>query len=217
MLTICTAKSVSLHCEVSRSLEILHNSACRLITGCLTSTPTPLLTVEAGIPPITATLTAQSLTCFEKALRVGASFPLSHLARVSIKQRLKRSSWRTFCSHHPLVPAIDAPREDLVSLSPFPPWLFPNFSLHLHLDTPCRRTDPPTHKSAAALDTFASLGPFDLTVWTDGSVPEPSGPGGAGIFAICSLCSSSISLSYPSGPCCSSFTAEATGVQQALL
>ena len=47
------------------SVERMHRSSCRVITGCLSSTPILLLHIEALLPPLRVTLTHQSLSFFE--------------------------------------------------------------------------------------------------------------------------------------------------------
>ena len=46
-------------------LEVLHRVACRVITGCLSSTPSSLLLLEAQLPPLKLTLEHQTLYSFE--------------------------------------------------------------------------------------------------------------------------------------------------------
>ena len=54
-------------------------SSCRVITGCLSSTPIFLLHIEALLPPLRVTLTHQFLSYFEGALRLLHPFlSLSH-------------------------------------------------------------------------------------------------------------------------------------------
>ena len=55
-------------------------SSCRIITGCLSFTPTPLLHIEALLPPLRITLTYQFLSFFERALRLPSTFPIASLA-----------------------------------------------------------------------------------------------------------------------------------------
>ena len=74
------------------SVERMHRSSCRIITGCLSSTPIPLLHVEALLPPLRVTLTHQSLSFFEQALRLPSTFPLASLANSNPRIRLKKSS-----------------------------------------------------------------------------------------------------------------------------
>ena len=84
-------------------LECLHRAASRAITGCLSSSPIPLLLSEASLPPLRVTLTHFTLSSYERALRLPTSFPISGLARLGMKPRLCRSSWRAFASTHPLM------------------------------------------------------------------------------------------------------------------
>ena len=51
-------------------LEVLHRTACRVITGCLSSTPSSLLLLEAQLHPLKLTLEHQTLSSFERALRL---------------------------------------------------------------------------------------------------------------------------------------------------
>ena len=84
-------------------LERLHRAASRAITGCLSSSPIFLLLTEASLPPLRVTLTHFTLFSYERALRLPTSFPISGLARLGVKPRLCRSSWRAFASTHPLM------------------------------------------------------------------------------------------------------------------
>ena len=61
------------------SVERMHRSSCRVITGCLLSTPIPLLYVEPFLPPLRVTLTHQSLSFFERALQLPSTFPYPSL------------------------------------------------------------------------------------------------------------------------------------------
>ena len=99
-------------------LERLHRAASRSITGCLSSSPIPLLFSEASLPPLRVTLTHFTLFSYERALRLPTSFPISGLARLGVKPRLCRSSWRAFASTHPLMLPSTSSREALVACSP---------------------------------------------------------------------------------------------------
>ena len=48
-------------------LEFLNRAACRVITGCLSSTPSSLLLPEAQLPPLNLTLEHQALSSFKRA------------------------------------------------------------------------------------------------------------------------------------------------------
>ena len=58
--------------------------------------------------------------------------------------------------------------------------------------------------------------PYDLVLWTDSSVPFPFDNGGSGVLVNCSLCGTEATLSLSAGPVCSSFSAEACAIKQAL-
>ena len=154
-------------------LERLHQAASRAITGCLSSTPIPLLLTEASLPPLRVTLTHFTLFSYERALRLPTSFPISGLARLGVKPRLCRSSWRAFASTHPLMLPSTCSREALVACPPCPPWNLPFFTVESTLSSPCSRSDPPHSRQGAALAHLDSLPPHDLVLWTDGSVPFP--------------------------------------------
>ena len=84
-------------------LERLHRAASRAITGCLSSSPIPLLLCEAFLPPLRVTLTHFTLLSYEPALRLPTFFPISDLARLGVSPRLCRSYWRAFASTQPLM------------------------------------------------------------------------------------------------------------------
>ena len=61
-------------------LYSLHLSGCRAVTGCFSSTPSSLLLSEAGLPPLSLTLSSSALSFFDRALRLPPSHPLHSLA-----------------------------------------------------------------------------------------------------------------------------------------
>ena len=180
-------------------MERLHRAASRAITGCLSSSPIPLLLTEASIPPLRVTLTHFTVLSYERALRLPTSFPISGLARLGVRPRLCRSSWRAFASTHPLMLPSICSREALVACPPFPPWNLPSFTVESTLSSPCSRSDPPHSRQGAALAHLDSLPPHDLVLWTDGSVPFPFGKGGSGVLANCSVCGTEATLSFSAG------------------
>ena len=126
------------------SVERMHRSSCGVITGCLSSTPIPLLHIEALLPPLRVTLTHQSLSFFERALHLPPTFPIASLANSNPRTRLKKSSWRSFSQSHNLTPNLHLTREPLILCPPKPPWSAPsNYTISLHLSSPCSRKDPP--------------------------------------------------------------------------
>ena len=57
-------------------LERLHRASSGAIFDCLSSSPTPLLFSEAFLPPLLVILTHITFQCYERALRLPASFPI---------------------------------------------------------------------------------------------------------------------------------------------
>ena len=64
--------------------------------------------------------------------------------------------------------------------------------------------------------TFTLSPLYDLVLWTDSSVPFSFGKDGYDVLANCSLCHTETTLSFAAGPVCSSFSAEACAILQAL-
>ena len=196
-------------------MERLYRAAHHAITGCFSCSPIPLLFSEASLPPLRVTLTHFTLFSYERVLRLLTSFPISGLARLGVKPRFCRSSWRAFASTHPLM-LPSTSREALLACPHFPPWNLLLFTVESTLPTPCSRSDSPLSRQGAPLAHLDSLPPHDLVLWTDGSVPFCFGKGGSGVLAICSLCGTEATLSISAGPVCSSFSAEACAILHAL-
>ena len=117
--------------------ERLHRAASRTISGCLSSSPIPLIVSETSLPFKRVNLTHFALSSYKRALRLPTSFPISGLARLGVKPRLCRSSWRASLSTHPLMLPSTSPREALLAYPPslpllwnslFPPALIPSLS-----------------------------------------------------------------------------------------
>ena len=130
-------------------LECLHHAASRAITGCLSSSPIPLLS-EASLPPLRVTLTHFPLLLYERALHLPTSFPISILARLGVKPRLCRSSWRAFAFTHLLMLPSTCSREALLACPPFPPCNLPLFIVESTFSFPCSRCDPSLSRQGAA-------------------------------------------------------------------
>ena len=187
-------------------LERFHRAASRAITGCLSSSPIPLLLTEASLPPLRVTLTHFTLFSYERALRLPTFFPISVLARLGVKPTLCRSSWSALASTHPLMPPSTCSREALVACPPFPPRNLLSFMVESTLPTPCSRSDPSLSRQGAALARLDSHPPHDLVLWTDGSVPFPLARAAPAYLPTnCSLCGTEATLSFSTGPACSSF------------
>ena len=138
-------------------LEVLHRAACRVITGCLSSTPSSLLLLEAQLHPLKLTLEHQTLYSFKRALRLPPDFSsLYALAIKNVPCRLKKKpSWRSFCSSatHPL----PSPRESLITCPPFPPWSTTHFSVSPFIPD-CKGSS--TARLQSASSRLSSLSPL---------------------------------------------------------
>ena len=146
-------------------LERLHRTASRTITDCLSSSPFPLLLSKASLPPLQVTLTHFTLLSYEWALCLPTSFPISGLARLGVRPKLCRSSWRAFASTHLLMLPSTSSREALFACPHFPPWNLPSFTVESTLSTLCSRSDPPFLTKVLLLLTL-SLSP--LMIWYSG-------------------------------------------------
>ena len=149
----------------STKLERLHQAASHAITRCLLSFPIALLLSKASLSPLRVTLTHFTLLSYERALHLPTSFPISGLARLGVRPRLCRLSWRAFASTHPLMLPSTCSREALVACPPFPPWSLPLFTMESTLSSPCSRSDPPLSRQGAALTHLDSL---SLMIWYSG-------------------------------------------------
>ena len=133
------------------------------ITGCLSSSPIPLLS-EASLPPLQVTLTHFALSSFERVLCLPTSFYVSGLARFGVKPRLCRSSWRAFVSTHLLMLPSASPREVPFACPLSPPWSLPFFTVESILSSPCFCSDP----SLAKVQFLLTLSLSHLMVWCSG-------------------------------------------------
>ena len=111
------------------------------------------------ISPLGHSDSFHSFFSYERALHLSTSFPISDLARLGVKPRLCRSSWRAFSSTHPLMLHSTCSREALLACPPFSPWNVPSFTVESTLSTPCSRSDQVYPLKPAPFCTlFAGLG-----------------------------------------------------------
>ena len=193
-------------------MEVLHRAACRVITGCLSSTPPPYSFLRPNSLLYELTLEHQALSSFERALRLPRDISSPNaLATRNVPCRLKnKPSWRSFCSS--ATQSLPSPRETLITCPPFPPWTATHFTVSPFIPY---STGNSTARLQSASNRLSSLPPFDIQVLTDGSVHFFVGPGSAGVYVTCSKCHTSNSLSFSTG-IASSFTAETFALRQGL-
>ena len=214
MLTCASPGWFPFLCNTAAShFEVLHRASCRVVAGCLSSTPSSLLLLEAQLSPVWLTLEHQALSSSRRALRLPPDFSsLYALATRNVPCRLKKKpSWRSFCSS--AAQSLPSPCGTLIMCPPFLPWTATHFTVSPFIPD-C--TGNSTARLQSASNRLSSLPPADIQVWTDGFVPSLYGPGGAGVYVTCSKCNTSYSLSFSTCPIASSFTAETFALQQGL-
>ena len=190
------------------SVEKMHRFSCRVITGCLSSTPIPLLHIEALLPPLRVTLTHQSLSFFKRALRLPSTCPIASLANSNPRIRLKKCSWRSFSRSHNLTPNLHLAREPLILCPPKPPGI-PHLLTQFHsISHPHALAKTPSLRHTTATSHLSSRSHSDISAWTDGSIPGGLGQGGAGIHIKCTKCVIATSLSFSIGLWATSYSAE---------
>ena len=197
-------------------LEHLHQVASRTIADCLLSSPIPFLFSEASLPPLQLTLTHVALLFYEWALHLPTSLSISGLARLGVKPKLCKSSWRAFASTH-LLMLPSASREALLACPSSPPWNLRSFTVESTLSSSCSCFDPPLSHQGVAFAHLDSLPPHNLVLWTDGFVPFPFWQGQCWCTCqLLSLCDTEATLSLSASPVCSSFSTKACTILHAL-
>ena len=105
----------------------------------------PILSYPSvSLPSLRVPLTHFTLLSYERALRLPTSFPILGLARLGVKPKLCRSSWRAFASTHPLMLPSTCSMKALVACPPCPRWNLPSFTVESTLSSSCSRSDPPS-------------------------------------------------------------------------
>ena len=82
-------------------LERLHQAASRAITGCLSSSPIPLVLIEASLPPLGVTLTHFTLLSYEQALRLPTLFSYFRFGQTRSETKTLQIVLESFCIPSP--------------------------------------------------------------------------------------------------------------------
>ena len=132
-------------------LEYLHRAASHAITGCLSSSPILLFLFEASLPSLRFIPTHFIFSSYKWTFLTG-------LARLGMKLRLSRPSWRALlgtltCSCLPVLLL-----EKLSSL----PWNPPSFTVELTFSYPCFRSNQSLSCEGAAIAHLDFLPFHDL-------------------------------------------------------
>ena len=137
------------------SAQRMHRSSCRVITGCQWSTPIPLLYLKALFSPLCVALTHQSLSFFERALRLTSTFPLACLSYFNPFTPLEKGSWKSFSRSHNPTPNLKLSRKALILYPPKPFWSTPSsYSISHQFSFPCSRNDPHPFATPPLVPTY---------------------------------------------------------------
>ena len=98
----------------------LHRAASRAINGYFSFPPTPPVLTEASLPTLGVILTHFTESSYERDLRLPTFVSISDLARLGVKPKLSRSSWRDFASTYPLMLSPTSLKEALFAYSSSP-------------------------------------------------------------------------------------------------
>ena len=128
----------------------------------------PTFSHRGFFPPLRVTLTHFIVLSYEWALRLPTPFLISGLARLGVKPKLCRSSWRAFASTHRLMLPFTSSRETLLACLPI-------LLLLLEICLPSRWSPPFLLHAPALISLFLvkvrlslifTLSPF--TLWCSG-------------------------------------------------
>ena len=201
-------------------LEMAQRQACRIITGCLRSTPSQALEREAGVMPFSIRRRQLAAMAVEKHTRDLPGDPLQALLEAP-RPRMRLARDRGWADDG-LRAGADAglanlPKESLMVVPKSAPWdVHPaEIIISPTLCRPCSRTDPPDFRLAATRDTLETLPPADVTIYTDGSATDGmlNGGGGAVIYRGAAEVAR---LWMPAGKYTSSYRAEMAALDAAL-
>ena len=186
-------------------LERLHRAASCTITGCLSSSLSHFFSPRLLHLFYKSPWLISLFFSYGRALCLPTSFPISGLARLGVKPRLCRLSWRAFASTYPLMLSSACPREALLAC---PPWNPPSFTVESIFSSPCSRSDPPLSYQGATLAHLDSLLPHDLVLCSfsfwQGRLRRSSN---------CFLCGTRATLvSFSASPVCLTFSVETCAI-----
>ena len=210
--TYCSAAWMSSTSKsILQSLQTCLNEGARIITGCCKGSPEDLTLIEAGLIPLQTTATIAAATAYERARRLPANNPLSHIVTEKIRPRIRKKAWREVG----LTAAKEARTDQLPVMPllvnpPIAPWSqarLNSITFHSTLIEPASKSDLPDRLRDITERTLEALPRPDYSLWTDGSAAEGTRRGGAGIVIfhgeqqVCTI-------SEPAGAATSSYNSE---------
>eukprot|EP00661_Eupelagonemidae_sp_cell13_P005350 gene5350-2167_t len=148
-------------------LEVAHNKACRLITGCLPKTRTEVVLSEAGMPPMWVRAERLVATARERFQRLGDDCPARRMEPSIPRTRL---DLRGALRGHGVEPFADP--------GAIPSWEgTARVRFHAELLYEVAKESEAFLRRAAVEETLAERGDMDWEGWTDGSL-SASAPAG---------------------------------------
>ena len=201
-------------------LEVAQRQACRIITGCLRSTPAAALEREADLMPFAVRRKQLAAAAAERHLRDLPGDPLQPLLQEARpRRRLHRDrGWADAGLEVSAEAGLGGLlREPTLVVPSAPPWesAAEGVSIYTTTTRPTKRTDPPDKRLEAVRETLAELPPADYTIYTDGSATEGAENGGAGVVIFRGE-TEIRRIRTPAGRWTSSYRAELTALDSAL-
>ena len=206
-----------------KKMETIQNSAARIVTGCVRSTPIEVLNLEAGLPPIALKATESTHIAYEKALRLPDGNPRNRAARsIQPKRLTSQNSWREVSKTEAKLTKLDTQqKEKLLASYSTPPWsVITKIDFSPFLQAEISAKDPAEVKFAAAKETLNALQSADLVLWTDCSAAMGTMKGGSGVYIQSNTevlkIITPLAIWKPAGHFRSSFKAEFTAINAVL-
>ena len=201
-------------------LEIAQRRGCRVITGCLRSTPAAALEREADQLPFAVRRRQLAAVAVQRHLRDVPEDPLQPLlteARPPLRLHQDRGWADTGLRVSAEAGLEGLLREPTTVVPETAPWETPptGVTFGATLCRPTSRSDPPETRLAAAQDTLRNLPPAEVTVYTDGSAASGLENGGGGAVVLRGT-QETKRLRVPAGRYTSSYRAEMSALAGAL-
>ena len=239
ILTYCGSIFYPFLSETNKGkLQRIQNTSARIITGCVRSTNIEALLLEANLEPLSVGYEKQCAVMGERARRMGEGDPLTIMAsKAPPPSRLLKTaqSWeqlsdeilhgcglrvgRVTNTGNEIV-AMGVSVKDQIDIrnrvpiwTGIAPWNTSNaFKVMCvtDLNKKCTNLDPPEVWKAQTENIINLLGPKGLEIFSDGSVVNKRGAGGAQIYD--NVKNKTHSVTVPAGNLCSSFKSEIEGV-----
>ena len=201
-------------------LEVAQRRGCRVITGCLKSTPTAALEREADQLPFSVRRRQLAAVAVQRHRRDIPGDPLQPLlttTRPTLRLHQDRGWADTGLAVSAQAGLENLPKEAQLVVPESAPWepVPATITMKSTLYKPTKKTDPPETRLAAAQETLRRLPPADATVYTDGSAERGQENGGGGAVVVREGREVK-RLKVPAGRFTSSYRAELAALAEAL-